>query len=86
MPLPSEKKRPAKGGQPGALTAAEERALIEFIRSVQNCAFQVKGDINYACFLRKHRVGVSAAPVSSAWARRFKKRYPEIQAPGGGFQ
>ncbi|KAJ3454459.1 hypothetical protein MRS44_018353 [Fusarium solani] len=80
-PLPSEKKRPAKGGRPGALTAAEERALIEFIRSVENCAFQVTEAyiLNYACFLRKHRVGVSAAPVSSAWTRRFKKRHPEIQ-------
>lgn len=91
-PLPVDRKQPAKGGRPGALVAAEECALIEFIRSVENCAFQVIEPciLDYACFLQKHQLEVSAAPVSSAWARRFKQRLEQGYAmsgnmAGGGF-
>ncbi|KAM5350157.1 hypothetical protein ACJ41O_006662 [Fusarium nematophilum] len=81
QPLPVEKRKPATGGRPQALTSAEERALIEFIKSVEKSAFQVTEAciLNYASFLRRHRIGISAAPVSTSWARRFKKRHPEIQ-------
>jgi hypothetical protein len=32
-PLPVEKRKPATGGRPQALTSAEERALIKFIKA-----------------------------------------------------
>ncbi|KAH8661076.1 hypothetical protein BGZ61DRAFT_153674 [Ilyonectria robusta] len=47
-----------KGSQPPALTAAEERALVTFIRTVEKSAFAVTEPAirNYASFLRKHRL------------------------------
>ena len=82
--LRSGKKLPSpakKRGQPPALTVAEERALITFIRTVEKSAFAVTEACirNYASFLRKHRLEGPNTVVSKAWVRRLKKRHPELQ-------
>jgi hypothetical protein len=48
----------SKGGRPMALTKVEERALIEYIRDVENSAFAVTETYirNYASFIRKFRL------------------------------
>ncbi|KAH6980592.1 hypothetical protein BKA56DRAFT_656765 [Ilyonectria sp. MPI-CAGE-AT-0026] len=58
-----------KGGQPPALTAAEERALVAFIRTVEKSAFAVTEPAirNYASFLRKHRIKGPRTAVSITW-------------------
>jgi hypothetical protein len=76
-PLPSD----SKGGTPTALTGPEERALVTFIRSVEQSAFAVSETSirNYASFLRGHRFDSPQPPISASWVRRFKKRHPELQ-------
>ncbi|KAF5002070.1 hypothetical protein FDECE_10732 [Fusarium decemcellulare] len=76
-PLPSD----SKGGTPTALTGPEEKALVAFIRSVENSAFAVTEAAirNYASFLREYRFDGPQPPVSQSWVRRLKRRHQEIQ-------
>lgn len=76
-PLPSD----SKGGTPTALTGPEEKALVAFIRSVENSAFAVTEAAikNYASFLREYRFDGPQPPVSQSWVRRFKRRHQELQ-------
>lgn len=76
-PLPTDN----AGGTLPALSEAEERALVTFIRSVEKSCFQVTEACirNYASFIRSHRQHGEKGEVSQAWVRRFKQRHPELQ-------
>lgn len=69
-----------KGGGHPALTEAEEKALVTYIRSVGKSAFAVTEACirNYANFIRKYRIDGPVSPVSKSWTRRFKDRHPEL--------
>lgn len=70
-----------KGSNPTALTQAEEKALVTYIRTAEKSAFAVTEATirNYANFIRKYRIKSPVTLVSKSWVRRFKKRYPELQ-------
>lgn len=72
--------RGSKGGQPLALTNAEQRVLIEYIANVKNSCFAITKTYirNYASYLRKHYLKGPTTAVSAAWVTRFKKRHPEL--------
>ena len=57
-PLSTIKTSIPKGGRPMALTEAEERALIEYLRDVENSAFAVTEACirNYASFIRQFQL------------------------------
>ncbi|KAI8412256.1 hypothetical protein FOFC_08886 [Fusarium oxysporum] len=64
-----------------ALTKAEERALIEYLRDVENSASAVTEAYirNYASFIRQLRLKGPKMRLSQACVRNFKKRHPGLQ-------
>jgi hypothetical protein len=80
-PLPTIKASISKGGRPMALTKAEERALIEYLRNVETSAFAVTEACirNYASLIRQFQLKGPKTRLSQAWVGNFKKRHPELQ-------
>ena len=64
-----------------ALTKAEERALIEYLRNVETSAFAVTEACirNYASLIRQFQLKGPKTRLSQAWVGNFKKRHPELQ-------
>lgn len=70
-----------KGGRPKALTEAYERALIEYLRNVENSTFAVTEACirTYVSSISQFGLGGPESRLSQAWVSRFKKRDPELQ-------
>jgi hypothetical protein len=80
-PLQTIKASICKEGRPIALVKAEELALIEYLRNVENSAFAVTEACirNYASFIRQFQLKGQEMRLSQTWVGNFKKRHLELQ-------